>query len=153
MILKSLVSKTLLRGSTNLPNGVVVRASALQSIALRVYFPKRVIPNDFKTWYLLIAAQQKPIVKRTLVMTLSKTLNGMSPSLCGRQVAGPSSLPFVAAQFNCRLAKRVNKKLKIWKAFLKMKDLVHKKKKKKKKNTKYEYAQAFYEHITVFFVT
>ena len=84
-------------------------------------------------------------------MTLSKTLNGMSPSLCGRQVAEPSSLPIGVAQFNCRLAKRVNEKLKIWKAFLKMKDLAHKK--KKKKNTKYEYAQAFYERITVFFVT
>ena len=88
-------------------------------------------------------------------MTLSKTLDGMSSSLCGRQVAEPSSLLVGVAQFNCRLAKRVNEKLKIWKAFLKMKDLVHKKKKKKKKksSTEYEYAQAFYERITVFSVT
>ena len=33
-----------------------------------------------------------------LVMSLGKALNGMPPSSCGRQVAGPSSLPVVVAQ-------------------------------------------------------
>ena len=35
-----------------------------------------------------------------LVVFLDKTLNGMSPSLCGRQMAGPSSLLVVVAQSN-----------------------------------------------------
>ena len=33
-----------------------------------------------------------------LDVSLGKTLNGMPPSLRGRQVAGPSSLPAVVAQ-------------------------------------------------------
>ena len=32
-----------------------------------------------------------------LVVSLGKTLNGMPPSLCGRQVVGPSSLLVVVA--------------------------------------------------------
>ena len=35
-----------------------------------------------------------------LVVSLGKALNGMPPSSCGRQVAGPSSLPVVIAQSN-----------------------------------------------------
>ena len=41
-----------------------------------------------------------------LVVSLSKTLNGMPPSLCGRQMVGPSSLPVVVAQFDERHANR-----------------------------------------------
>ena len=33
-----------------------------------------------------------------LVVSLGKALNGMPPSLCGRQMVGPSSLPVVVAQ-------------------------------------------------------
>ena len=33
-----------------------------------------------------------------IVVSLGKTLNGMHASLCGRQVAGPRSLPVVEAQ-------------------------------------------------------
>ena len=33
-----------------------------------------------------------------LVVSLGKSLNGMPPSLCGRQMVGPSSLPVVLAQ-------------------------------------------------------
>ena len=33
-----------------------------------------------------------------LVVSLGKTLNGMPPSLCGKQMVGPSSLPVVVAQ-------------------------------------------------------
>ena len=46
-----------------------------------------------------------------LVVFLSATRNGMPPSLCGRQVAGPRSLPVVVAQSNGILAIRSNKKL------------------------------------------
>ena len=35
-----------------------------------------------------------------LVVSLGKALNMMSPSLCGRQVARPSSLPVVMTQFD-----------------------------------------------------
>ena len=33
-----------------------------------------------------------------LVVSVGKPLNGMPPSLCGRQMVGPSSLPVVVAQ-------------------------------------------------------
>ena len=35
-----------------------------------------------------------------LVVSLGKTLNGMPPLSCGRQMVGPSSLPVVVAQSN-----------------------------------------------------
>ena len=35
-----------------------------------------------------------------LAVSLDKTLNGMPPYLCGRLVAGPSSLPVVVAPSN-----------------------------------------------------
>ena len=41
-----------------------------------------------------------------LVVFLGKALNGMSPSLCGRQMVGPSSLPAVVAQRDERHANR-----------------------------------------------
>ena len=41
-----------------------------------------------------------------LVVSLGKALNGMSPSLCGRQMVGPSSLPVVVAQSDERHANR-----------------------------------------------
>ena len=34
----------------------------------------------------------------SLVVSLGKALNGMPPSLCGRQMVGPSSLHVVVAQ-------------------------------------------------------
>ena len=46
-----------------------------------------------------------------LVVSLGNTFNGIPPFLCGRQVAGPSSLFVVVAQSNQRLANRVNEKL------------------------------------------
>ena len=42
----------------------------------------------------------------SLVVSLGKALNGMPPSLCGRQMVGPSSLPVVVAQFDERYANR-----------------------------------------------
>ena len=41
-----------------------------------------------------------------LVVSLGKTLNGMPPSLCGKQVLGSSSLPFVVAQSDERQTNR-----------------------------------------------
>ena len=41
-----------------------------------------------------------------LVVSLGKALNEMPPSLCGRQVVGPSSLPVVVAQSDERHANR-----------------------------------------------
>ena len=41
-----------------------------------------------------------------LVVSLGKALNGMPPSLCGRQMVGPSSLPVVVAQSDERHANR-----------------------------------------------
>ena len=41
-----------------------------------------------------------------LVVSLDRALNGMPPSLCDRQVVGPSSLPVVVAQFDERLTNR-----------------------------------------------
>ena len=40
-----------------------------------------------------------------LVASLDKTLNGMPPSLCGRQVVVPSSLPVVVAPVQLRTCK------------------------------------------------
>ena len=37
-------------------------------------------------------------------MSLGKALSGIPPSLCGRQVVGPSSLPVVFVQSEKRLA-------------------------------------------------
>ena len=41
-----------------------------------------------------------------LVVSLGKALNGMPPSLCGRQMVGPSSLPVVVALSDERYANR-----------------------------------------------
>ena len=46
--------------------------------------------------------ENKPV--SLLVVSLGKALNGMPPFSCGRQVAGPSSLPVVVAQSDERHA-------------------------------------------------
>ena len=89
-------------------DGIVVRASASQSVDLGFIFPSRVIPKDVKnmvfTAFLLGAHQNRVSVENKptslLVVSLGKALNGMPRSLCGRQVMGPSSLPIVVAQSN-----------------------------------------------------
>ena len=43
-----------------------------------------------------------------LVVSLGKALNGMPPSLCGRQMVGPSSLPIVVVQSDERHANRAS---------------------------------------------
>ena len=79
-----------------------------------VHFPCRVIPKDFKkmvfTAFLLGAQHIRDSVENKptslLVVSLGKALNGMPPSLCGRQMVGPSSLPVVVAQSDERHANR-----------------------------------------------
>ena len=49
-----------------------------------------------------------------LVVSLGKALNGMPPSLCGRQMVGPSSLPVVVAQSDERPANRAWARTREW---------------------------------------
>ena len=49
------------------------------------------------------SVENKPAL---LVVSLAKALNGMPPSLCGRQVVGPRSLPVVVAHSNERHVNR-----------------------------------------------
>ena len=91
---------------SNRHDDVVVRASALKSVDQRFISPSGVIPKTEK-WYLtasLLGAwhksdsvENKPA--SLLVVSLGKPRNGM-PSLCGRQVTGPSSLPVVMVRCN-----------------------------------------------------
>ena len=56
--------------------------------------------HSFPAWR---SAQKNSVENKpasSLAVSLGKTLNGISPSLCDRQVAGPSSLPVVATQSN-----------------------------------------------------
>ena len=89
-------------------DSAVVRASALQSVDLVVHFSSRIIPKDFKKWYLQLpswALSKIGIVWRTswqacLLCPWARHLTGCLHLLCGRQVEGPSSLPVVVAQSN-----------------------------------------------------
>ena len=96
----------------------MVRASASQSVNLR--FISQVESYQKTSKMLLTAslfgAKFKKIVVESkpaslLGVSLGKALNEMPPSLCGRQVAEPSSLTIVLAQPNCRLAKKADEKL------------------------------------------
>ena len=88
----------------NRPDGVVVRASALQSLDLgfnsQVESYQKTVKMIF-TASLLGAQQNRDSVENKpeflLVVSLAKTLNGISPSLCGRHVVGLSSLLVVVA--------------------------------------------------------
>ena len=80
----------------------------LDSIRSGLHFPSRVIPNDFKQLYsqlfcLALKQYRDSVGNKSpslLVVSLGKTLNGVLPSLCGKQVMEPSSLPVVVAQSN-----------------------------------------------------
>ena len=97
----------------NRRDGVVVRASASQSVDLG-FIPlvesyqktlKNVI-HSFPAWRSAHrdSVENKPA--SLLVVSLGRALNGMPPSLCGRQMVGPSSLPVVVAQSDERHANR-----------------------------------------------
>ena len=91
----------------------MVRASASQSVDLGfislVESYQKTLKNgihSFPAWRLANrdSVENKPA--SLLVVSLGKALNGMPPSLCGRQVVGPSSLPVVVAQSDERHANR-----------------------------------------------
>ena len=72
-----------------------------------VYFPSRFISKDFKKMVFtasLLGTKKKDSMdckqEILLVVSLGKTFDGMPLPLCGRQVAGLSSLPVVVAQSN-----------------------------------------------------
>ena len=85
-------------------NGVVVKASALQSVDLRLISQVESYQKTFKNHIYSFPAwrstnrdsvENKPA--SLLVVSFGKTLNGITPSLCGTQMVGPSSLPVVVA--------------------------------------------------------
>ena len=91
----------------------MVRASASQSVDLGFISLVESYQKTLKmvfTASLLGAQQNRNSVKNKpasfLVVSLGKALNGMPPSLCGRQMVGPSSLPVVVAQSDERHANR-----------------------------------------------
>ena len=95
-------------------DGVVVRASASQSVDLGfislVESYLKTLKKMVFTASLLGAQQIRDSVENKpaslLVVSLGRALNGMPPSLCGRQMVGPSSLPVVVAQSDERHANR-----------------------------------------------
>ena len=92
-------------------NCAVVRASALQSVDLEFIPQVESYQKTLKSGIhsSLLGAQHKrdSVEKKPaslLVVSLGKALNGMLPSLCGRKVVRPSSLPVVVAQSDERHA-------------------------------------------------
>ena len=91
----------------------MVRASASQSVDLGFI---SLVESYQKTLKMVFTAsllgahhirdsvENKPA--SLLVVSLGKALNRMPPSLCGRQMVGPSSLPVVVAQSDERHANR-----------------------------------------------
>ena len=88
----------------------MVRASASQSVDLGFISLVESYQKTIKIVFTasLLGAQQNrdSVENKPLVVPLGKALNRMPPSLCGRQMVGPSSLPVVVAQSDERLAKR-----------------------------------------------
>ena len=91
----------------------MIRASALQSVHLGFILQSRVIPNNLKNsiqCFSVGAQHKKESVENKpeslLVLLLGKALNGMPPSLWGKQVVGSSSLPVVVTQSDKRHANK-----------------------------------------------
>ena len=92
----------------------MVRASASQSVDLGFISLVESYQKTFKkmvfTTSLLDAQHITDSVENKaaslLVVSLGKALNGIPPSLCGRQMVGPNSLPVVVAQSDERHANR-----------------------------------------------
>ena len=89
----------------NRVDGLVVRAFASQSVDLgfisQVESHQKTLKNGIHSFPAWCSAHRNSVENKPaslLVVSLSKTLNGMPPSLCGKQVVGPSSLPIVVAQ-------------------------------------------------------
>ena len=90
----------------------MVRASASHSVDLGfvslVESYLKTLKNgihSFPAWRLAHrdSVENKPA---SLLVSLGKALNGMPPSLCGRQMVGPRSLPVVVVQSDERHANR-----------------------------------------------
>ena len=100
----------------NRRDGVVVRASASQPADLGfvslVESYQKTLKNGIHSFPAWLSAPKgwRPSVENKpaslLVVSLGKALNGMPPSLCGRQMVGPSSLPVAVAQSDKRHAIR-----------------------------------------------
>ena len=56
--------------------------------------------------YLIVTTGAVSLPASLLVVSMGKTFNGMSLSLCGKQVMGPRTLPVVVAQSDERHANR-----------------------------------------------
>ena len=56
--------------------------------------------NNFLAWRIEQKGQLREQAASLLVVSFGKALNGMHPSLCGKQMMGPSSLPVVVAQLS-----------------------------------------------------
>ena len=89
----------------------MVRASASQSVdlgfILQVELYQKTSKNDIRSFPAWRSAHRDSVENKPaslLVVSLGKVLNGMPPSSCGRQVAGPSSLPFMVARYGERHA-------------------------------------------------
>ena len=89
----------------------MVRTSASQSVDLR-FIPQvesyqKTLKNGIHSFPAGHSARSDSVENKPaslLVVFLGKALNGMPPSSCGRQMAGPSSLPLAVAQSDERLA-------------------------------------------------
>ena len=94
-------------------DGVVVRTFASQSIDLgfipQVESCQKTLKNGIHSFPAWRSARRDSVKNKSaslLVVSLGKALNEMPPPSYGRQVAGPSSLPVVVAQFDKRHANR-----------------------------------------------
>ena len=92
----------------------MVRASASQSVDLgfisQVESYQKTLKQMVFTAFLLGAEHIRDRVENKpasfLDVSLGKALNGIPPSVCGRHMVGPSSLPVVVAQSDERHANR-----------------------------------------------
>ena len=94
-------------------DGVVVRGWASQSVDLgfipQVESYQKTLKNGMHSFPAWRSANRDSVENKLinlLVVSLGKALNGMPPSLCGRQMVGPNSLPVVVAQSDERHANR-----------------------------------------------
>ena len=89
----------------------MVRASALQSIDLglipQVESYQKTLKNGIHSFPAWCSAHRDNVENKPaslFAVSLSKALNGMPTPSCGRQVAGPSSLPVMVAKSDKRHA-------------------------------------------------
>ena len=116
LVLKALkfsVSFGRVKRQSNRRDGVVVTAYASQLVDLGFIFLvesyQKTLKNGIHSFPAWRSAHRDSVENKpasSLVVSLGKALNGMPPSLCGRQMVWPSSLPVVVAQSDERHANR-----------------------------------------------